>query len=139
MWMPDGVHLTFAADTTGSGAMQLYSQRIDGSADATLLVDGGQSPSPLSWSPDGQRLLYRQIGAATGQDVWVYSADVRTSMPLLQTAANEWSAAFSPDGRWITYVSDESGRAEGVRPPVSGAWSAPSAVGRRRHGSSVVT
>ena len=58
------------------------------------------------------RLLYRQIGATTGQDVWVYSADDRTSTPFLQSSANELSAAFSPDGRWVAYVSDESGRAE---------------------------
>ena len=35
-----------------------------------------------------------------------------TSTPVLDTAANEWSATFSPDGRWVAYVSDETGRAE---------------------------
>jgi len=112
VWTPDGTHLTFGADTTGRGAFRMYAERFDGSGDATEVLDGAESPSPLSWSPDGKRLLYRQISAATGQDVWVFSADVRTAIPLLQTAANEWSAAFAPDGRWIAYVSDESGRAE---------------------------
>ena len=111
-WMPDGVHVTFGADTAGSGAIRLFSDKIDGTGSATLLFDGSESASPLSWSPDGRRLLYRQIGATTGQDVWVYSADDRTLTPFLQSSSNELSATFSPDGRWVAYVSDESGRAE---------------------------
>jgi eukaryotic-like serine/threonine-protein kinase len=120
-WMPDSVHVTFGADTTGNGAVRMFSHRFDGAGDATMLFDSTESPSPLGWSPDGRKLLYRQISAATGQDVWIYSADERTSTPLLQGPANEWSAAFSPDGRWVAYVSDESGAAQvyvrGVRAP----------------------
>jgi serine/threonine-protein kinase len=119
-WMPDGVHLTFGADTTGSGARRLFSDRFDGTGSPTVLLDGAESPSPLSWSPGGRRLRYRRIGATTGEDVWVYSADDRLSTPFLQGAANEWSAAFSPDGRWVAYVSDESGRAEVYVRPFSG-------------------
>jgi eukaryotic-like serine/threonine-protein kinase len=111
-WMPDSVRLTFGADAVGSGAVRLFSDTIDGTGAATLLFDGAESPSPLSWSPDGRRLLYRQISATTGQDVWVFSADDRTSTPFLQSPSNELSATFAPDGRWVAYVSDESGRAE---------------------------
>ena len=120
VWMPDGVHVTFGADTTGSGAIRLLSDSIDGTGSATSLIDGSESASPLSWSPDGRRLLYREIGTTTGQDVWVYSADTRTSTPFLQSAANEWAAAFSRDGRWVAYVSDESGRAEVYVRPFDG-------------------
>ena len=137
-WMPDGVHVTFGADTTGSGAIRLFSDRIDGTGSATLLFDGSGSASPLGWSPDGRRLLYRQIGATTGQDVWVYSADDRTSTPFLQSPSNESSATFSPDGRWVAYVSDESGAARGVRATVPRARHPESGFDRRRHGSSVV-
>jgi dipeptidyl aminopeptidase/acylaminoacyl peptidase len=98
----------------------IFSDTSDGGGSATLLVDGFESPSPLGWSPDGRKLLFRQIGATTGQDVWVYSADDRASMPILQTTANELSAAFSPDGRWVAYVSDESGRVEVYVPPFPG-------------------
>jgi len=111
-WMPDGVHLTFGADTTGTGRVRLFTDRFDGSGTASLLFESSDSPSPISWSPDGHSLLYRQIGEATGQDVWVYSTGDRRSAPFLQSAANEWSAAFSPDGRWVAYVSDESGLAQ---------------------------
>jgi Tol biopolymer transport system component len=123
VWMPDGVHLAFSADPTGSGAVRVYTDRFDGAGRAEVLVDA-EVPSPLSWSPDGRSLLYRQIGETTGQDVWIHSIDDKRSTPFLQSAANEWSASFSPDGRWVTYTSDESGRAEVyVRPMAgSGQW-----------------
>ncbi len=111
-WMPDGVHVTFGADTAGSGVVRPFSDTIDGTGSARLLFDGSQSATPLSWSPDGRRMLYGQAGATTGQDVWVFSADDQTLTPFLQSPSNELSAAFSPDGRWVAYVSDESGRAE---------------------------
>jgi Tol biopolymer transport system component len=112
VWMPDGVHLTFNVATTGSGAARLFSDRFDGTGSGTLLLDDPITPSPQSWSPDARTLLYGQQGATTGQDVWLFSAHDRTSTPFLATAANEWSAVFSPNGRWVAYVSDESGRFE---------------------------
>jgi eukaryotic-like serine/threonine-protein kinase len=123
VWMPDGAHLSFGGDPAGSGAVRVYSDRSDGAGSATVLFDRTESASPLSWSPDGRVLLYRQIGATTGQDVWVYSADKQTSTPLLQTPANEWSAAFSPNGRWVAYVSDDSGRADVYVRPFPGPGS----------------
>jgi serine/threonine-protein kinase len=119
-WMPDGVHLTFAAVTTETGAVRLFSDRSDGTGSGQLLVDSSETPFPLGWSPDGRNLLYCQVGATTSQDVWVYSTDKRASTPFLQTPANETSAVFSPDGRWVAYVSDESGRAEVYVRPFSG-------------------
>jgi len=111
-WMPDGVHLTFGADTAGTGAVRLFSDTIDGTGSARLLVEGFPSLTPLSWSPDGRRLLCRKVGPTTGQDVWVFSADDRKLTPFLQSSSNELAATFSPDGRWVAYVSDESGRQE---------------------------
>ena len=61
------------------------------------------------------------VGALMAQDVWVYSADDRTSTPFLQGSSNELSATLL-DGCWVVYASDESGRAEGVRAAVSWAW-----------------
>jgi eukaryotic-like serine/threonine-protein kinase len=119
-WMPDSTHITFGADTTGRGANRLFVDTIDGSGSPTQLLDGTDSPSPFGWSPDGRSLLYREIGGATGQDVWLYSAEKRAATPYLQSAANEWSASFSPDGRWVAYVSDESGRSEIYVRPFAG-------------------
>jgi hypothetical protein len=120
-WMPDSARLTFGADTTGRGTTRLFVDRFDGAGTPAVLLDGTESPSPYSWSSDGRRLLYREIGAATAQDVWLYSADERSATPYLQGTANEWSASFSPDGRWVAYVSDESGRAEIYVRPFAGS------------------
>jgi eukaryotic-like serine/threonine-protein kinase len=111
-WMPDGVHVTFGADTEGSGADRLFSDRIDGTGSPRLLFDGPSSLVPMSWSPDGRRLLCGNAGATTGQDVWALSAEDRRLTPFLRSSSNEFSATFSPDGRWVAYVSDESGRPE---------------------------
>ncbi|HET9475731.1 MAG TPA: protein kinase, partial [Steroidobacteraceae bacterium] len=121
VWMPDGVHVTFSGHPAGSEAVRLYNDRFDGAGTPKIVFDGGETPSPLSWSPDGQRLLYREIGATTAQDVWIYSAEDGSTKPFLQSAANEWSASFSPDGRWVAYVSDESGRAEVYVRPLTGS------------------
>jgi Tol biopolymer transport system component len=111
-WMPDGVHMTFVTHSAHSGAHRLYSERIGGTGGTALLFEGAQSPAPLSWSPDGRSLLYGEFAAATGEDVWVFSAADGKSTPLLHGPANEFSARFSPDGRWVAYASDQSGRAE---------------------------
>ena len=67
-----------------------------------------------SFTPDGQQLVYHAIAPTTGLDLHVVSttADTPTSQRLLQTRANEHSGRVSPDGRWIAYVSDESGQPE---------------------------
>jgi len=117
-WMPDGVHMTFASDPEYTGVGRVFSDRIDGTGTARPLFDSAQSFdraqsfAPMNWSRDGKTLLYGRIGAATGDDVWVYAAGTRESTPFLQSAANELSATFSPDGRWVAYASDESGRLE---------------------------
>jgi len=64
-----------------------------------------------SWSPDGKRLAFRSNAPETGSDIWVLSLDEGPS-PFLATPAHEDGPMFSPDGRFLAYVSDESGRAE---------------------------
>jgi serine/threonine-protein kinase len=120
VWMPDGVHVTFGIDMTGRGEVSLLSHRFDGTGSGRLLFEGPKSPTPLGWSPDGRKLLFRQTGATTAEDVWLYSIDDRTTTPFLQGPANETSASFSPDGRWVAYVSDESGAAQVYVRPVHG-------------------
>jgi serine/threonine-protein kinase len=110
-------------DTTGSGTVRLFTDSTDGSAGATVLVDSAAAVHALNWSRDGRRLLYGTTGAATGRDVWIYSSDDRTTKPFLDTPPNEFSASFSPDGQWVAYVSDESGRAEVYVRPFPGPGS----------------
>ena len=67
---------------------------------------------PHSWSPDGQLLAFTEINPTTGYDIWVLRMGDRKAQPFLRTPFNESAPRFSPDGRWLAYVSNESGRYE---------------------------
>src|SRR5437867_11494442 len=68
--------------------------------------------SASSWSPDGRVIAFTQISLETGPDVWVLPIDERKPRAFAQTKFAEGSPKFSPDGRWIAYASNESGRNE---------------------------
>lgn len=73
----------------------------------------GQHRHLDSWSPVARVLAYTEYDLETGEDIWLLPLDGdRELRPLLQTHSNESDATFSPDGRWLAYVSDESGRDE---------------------------
>ena len=112
----------------------IYEKASSGAGDEKeLFRDVKQNMVPTSWSRDGRFLLYHTTtgtGTTTPtDDLWVLPLEGdRKSVQLLATKFNERSASFSPDGRWIAYKSDETGRWEiYVRPFVaSGPSGAPS-------------
>jgi Tol biopolymer transport system component len=79
---------------------------------AEQLTNSSLIQIPEAWSPDGRFLVFSRWEAATNSDLWVFSVTERTARPLLQTPASESAARISPDGRWIAYESDQSGRFE---------------------------
>lgn len=106
-WSPDGRYIAYRH----GGPSHLYEKASDGSgAERTLLEEGAV---PDSWSPDGRYLVYELPNLKTGRDLWVLplSGDRKPS-PLLQTQFDENAAKVSPDGRWLSYESNESGRWE---------------------------
>jgi hypothetical protein len=73
--------------------------------------------SLTDWLKDGRFILMTGVAAQTRSDVWIVpvvpgGTTPRDPIPLLQTMFSETTAVFSPDGRWIAYVSDESNRSE---------------------------
>jgi len=74
---------------------------------------------PWSWSPDGQTLAFYEINPTTNRDIWTLSRD-GDATPFVASSFDERAAMFSPDGRWIAYVSDESGRDEVYVQPFPG-------------------
>jgi Tol biopolymer transport system component len=66
----------------------------------------------MSWSPDGQLLAFTEVNPNTGYDIWVLRMGDRKAQPFIRTPFNESVPRFSPDGRWLAYVSNESGRNE---------------------------
>ena len=106
VWTADGQHIGFTA--FGRPDHGFFRQRVDGSgALERLCCEAGDWPG-TSWSPDGQIVTG---GGATG-DLHVWRPGDRNVTPLARTPFVEGAAMFSPDGRWIAYASNESGRVE---------------------------
>jgi len=93
---------------------------VDSSGDEEPVVDrgvagplGGQAWAPTDWSPDGRFILSMIERPNNRLDLWALPLDRRrTPFPVVETTFNETNAQFSPDGKWIAYQSDESGRVE---------------------------
>ena len=111
VWTPDGRRLTFSLSQ--EGPWNIFWMPADGSGGAERLTTSDNAQWPGSWSPDGQVLAFTEQDPTTGYDIWVLKlAGERRAQPFLQTSSNESAPAFSPDGRWLAYQSDESGRQE---------------------------
>jgi eukaryotic-like serine/threonine-protein kinase len=110
MWTPDGLRVGMVRRRTGS--MDLYWQMPDGSGVQPLVQ--GEYPSWIgSWTPDARTLVYMQDNPVTHSDLWAIDLKgQRAFRPLVQTPAREYGGRLSPDGRWLSYVSDETGRFE---------------------------
>ena len=89
------------------------SRSLNAAEDETLILGSGTTLEPFDWSPDGRYLLCATVDPVTTADVYVVAvAGDSTAVPFLKTLAAEVSARFSPDGKWVAYMSDESGRWE---------------------------
>lgn len=109
VWAPDGAR--FAFRSWQAGGMTMWSMPADRSAPASRLDPQGTRQSPVSYSPDGQFLAFDQKDPQTRDDVWVLPPG-GSPVAVARSRFSEGSAKFSPDGRWIAYASDESGRSE---------------------------
>ena len=115
IWMGDGRRITFAAARRAQYRL-LLSKPMDAGDEVLLLRSerADDHPHPDSWSPDGQTLALTNIRAPfEDADIWLFRpSETPQIRPFLQTKFNEGAARFSPDGRWLAYVSNESGRYE---------------------------
>lgn len=110
IWAPDGNRIVFS--TKPNGAFDLYEKRVTGTASQELLATA-QSKQATDWSRDGRFLLFRSYDPKSNWDIWVLPIGVdQKPFPLVRTNFEERDAQFSPDGKWIAYQSNESGRFE---------------------------
>jgi serine/threonine-protein kinase len=123
-WTPDGTKVTFESESATAGAANLFWKSADGSGADERLTTGDTDQFLSSWSTDEKTLAFVQAAPATGWDIWTLSLENgRKPQAFLQTPFNESDPAFSPDGRWVAYESDESGRVEVYVQPFPGPGS----------------
>ncbi len=106
IWAPDGRRVAFSSDQ--GPAPMIYVRNANGTGTEEVLVSPPARSFPTDWSPDGRHVLFMLNGGATRTDIWSYDVQGRTAAPLLASAFDEGWATFSPDGKWIAYVSDEN-------------------------------
>jgi serine/threonine-protein kinase len=142
VWTPDGKNIVFQSSNPASPG--LYWIRSDGSGEARRLTNGKLQEIPYSFSPDGKRLAFQQTGNSGSQDIFTAPVEadpekgaqgVRLGRPelFLGTPFSEVLPAFSPDGQWLAYQSNESGPYEVyVRsfPGPGGRWQISTGGGR---------
>ena len=110
-WSPDGRLVFFSSMRNGQG--DLYGRPSGPAGAEQMLLQSPDQKCPMSSSPDGRFLLFGNLSPKTKDDLWILPlSGERKPIPLLQTAFREVAGQFSPDGKWVAYASDESGRSE---------------------------
>ena len=108
IWSPDGSKIIFTSDREGT--YNLYQKLASGVNEEELLFESSDNKYPTSWSSDGRFVLYTAVDKNNNNDLRVLSLeDGIKEIPLLPDQFNEGDGHFSPNMRWIAYVSDESG------------------------------
>jgi Tol biopolymer transport system component len=124
IWSPDGSRIVFGSRRNGKWG--LYQKLSNGTGNEELLVESDLVKSPTSWSADGEIILYMVLDPKTNADVWALPlTGDRKPFPVLQTPFVESHPQISPNGKWIAYSSDETGRREiyvQSFPPGAGKW-----------------
>ena len=111
VWSPDGSRIAFASSRKGNH--DLYEKPASGATEEKVLLQTALPKFPDDWSGDGKYLLYEESDPKTLSDLWLLPLfGDRKPVPYLKTPFNQVHAQFSPDGKWVAYVSDEAGRPE---------------------------
>jgi Tol biopolymer transport system component len=120
-WSPGGREIVFSSLDTGS-RKELRVQPVDGAEPRRLSLRGADlqpgTEWPSDWSRDG--VWFTHVTPDGGMDLWVHPVVSDTAWPYLATAAREFGARLSPDGRWVAYTSNESGPNEVYVKPYPG-------------------
>ncbi len=111
LWSPDGSALIFASNRKGH--YDLYRKALDGSSEEEALFTSDADKSPVSWAAGGRTLIFEETGKDAGGEVRTLALDgTRKPEPWSRTKFSQVTSPLSPDGRWLPYSTDESGRWE---------------------------
>jgi len=111
LWSPDSTRILFANDT--HGPRDLFVKPSSGATpEKTFYSSQALFKDPRAWSPDGKVVMFEELNPKTQRDLWILPMDGSKPTLYLQTPYNELAPVFSPDSKWVAYLSDESGRFE---------------------------
>ena len=112
-WTPDGRSVTFSSDHA-TDATDLWTERADGGAPAVMQLHEKRNLYNAGWSPDGKWLIFRTDVSSPGSgDILAIRPGIDTApVPVVATRFTEMAPALSPNGRWLAYVSNETGEDE---------------------------
>jgi Tol biopolymer transport system component len=111
VWSPDGTWVAWVTQRSGR-PRQVMRRRADGSGGEQAIWSTDRHAHLHDWSPDGTQLLATQEGESTSRDVWIVPVAGGAARPLLEGPFEERNPRLSPDGSWLVYSCDESGRFE---------------------------
>jgi eukaryotic-like serine/threonine-protein kinase len=135
VWSPDGNRIVFSSG--GESLFDLYRKVSSGAGNQELLLKTDVGKEATDWSSDGRFIIFTAYGLKTSADLWILPlAGDAKSYPFLETEFVEEQGHFSPDGRWIAYVSNESGRSEVYVqsfPQTGGKWLISTGGGAQPH------
>ena len=110
-WSPDGSRIVWSSNR--EGIPNLYQKAASGAGQDEALWKSAHAKHALDWSADGRFILYRELHPQTNGDLWILPLEgERKPWPWLNTPFNELTGKFSPDGKWVAYSSNETGRNE---------------------------
>ena len=111
VWSPDGTRVVWTSNR--DGVENFYGKRVDDpSPEALVYSSSVLFKSPISWSPDGQWIIAIQIDPVTAQNVWRVDPTGKRAEPVVRNPGRDVAGHVSPDGNWLTFASDDSGRYE---------------------------
>ena len=124
VWSPDGSAIAFRSTRDGVGA--LYQKPSNGQGEEKLLLQNGSLKLPTDWSRDGRYILYQEFDPKNDWGVWALPMfGDRKPVPVVSGPFTESNGVFSPDGHFVAYRSNESGRNEiyiQTFPVATGKW-----------------
>ena len=131
LWSPDGSRIAFSSPRGTS--RDIFVKNASGAGQAEVLLEDVNSLHPCDWSRDGMYMVYMAQAPETGWDIWAFAPDGSVDpFPVVVSPFIDVRPVFSPDGRWLAYQSDESGRPEIYVqrfPEAEGKWQVSTAGG----------